>query len=430
MLMEGSPPPLEARVTLGNWQDPPFNRWAFSHLRELVPTQRISRGAGPVGPLPDDPRSVDGAEVVRTDGKTGTVGEVLADTFTDAVVVVHEGSVALERFAGETHSDTPHLLMSVSKSLVGSVVGCLAEKGALDPASLVTAYVPELEVSGYSGARVRDLLDMRSGVKFSEDYTDLASEVRLIEQAFGWRPVAAGLETGSMYEYLPTLVADREHGGAFSYRSCETDVLGWVCERAAGERMSELLSELVWAPMGAERDAEVTCDRLGAAIHDGGICATARDLARFGLLLLDGGGAGGRQVIPADWLASSWNLDAEITDAFAKSASAPFMAGGWYRNQFWFVPRPHGPVLLCLGIYGQMVYVNPATRTVAAKLSSWPVAQSAAMLHDTLRAFDTIGATLAGMTLEAAGGEPPHPTGPAGIAAGLSRNRSAGSPDA
>jgi len=77
-----------------------------------------------------------------------------------------------------------------------------------------------------------------------------------------------------------------------------------------------------------------------------------------------------------------------------------------------------------------MVYVNPATRTVAAKLSSWPVAQSAAMLHDTLRAFDTIGATLAGMTLEAAGGEPPHPTGPAGIAAGLSRNRSAGSPDA
>jgi hypothetical protein len=133
-------------------------------------------------------------------------------------------------------------------------------------------------------------------------------------------------------------------------------------------------------------------------------------------------------VIPADWLASSWNVDAEITDAFAQSASAPFMAGGWYRNQFWFVPRPHGPVLLCLGIYGQMVYVNPATRTVAAKLSSWPVAQSAAMLHDTLRAFDTIGATLAGMTLEAAAGEPPHPTGPAGIAAGLSRNRSAGSP--
>ena len=362
----------------------------------------------------------------RTDGKVGTVGQVLADTFTDALVVVHDGSVVLERYAGETHRDTPHLLMSMSKSLVGSVVGCLVQRGAVDPASLVTAYVPELDVSGYSGARVRDLLDMRSGVKFSEDYTDLSSEVRLIEQAFGWRPVVAGLETGSMYEYLTTLVADREHGGPFSYRSCESDVLGWVCERAAGERMSELLSELIWAPMGAEHDAEVTCDRLGAAIHDGGICATARDLARFGMLVLAGGeSAGGQSVIPAEWLQDSWTVDPEILEAFAQSASAPFMAGGWYRNQFWFVPRPHGPVLLCLGIYGQMLYVNPATGTVAAKLSSWPVAQSAAMLHDTLGAFDTIGATLAGMPIDAPG-ESPHPTGPAGVAAGLSRNRSAG----
>ena len=238
--MEGSPPPVDARVTLANWQDPPFNRWAFSHLRELVPTQRISRGAGTVAPLPVDPRSLDDEAVVRTDGRPGTVGEVLADTFTDAVVVVHDGSVVLERFAGETHPDTPHLLMSVSKSLVGCVVGCLAAQGALDPASFVTSHVPELERSGYSGARVRDLLDMRSGVKFSEDYTDLDSEVRLIEQAMGWRPVVPGPETGSMYEYLTTLVRDREHGGTFSYRSCETDVLGWVCERAGGERMSEL----------------------------------------------------------------------------------------------------------------------------------------------------------------------------------------------
>ena len=426
--MEGSPPPVDARVTLANWQDPPFNRWAFSHLRELVPTQRISRGAGPVAPLPDDPRSLDDEAVARTDGRPGTVGEVLADTFTDAVVVVHDGSVVLESYAGETHPDTPHLLMSVSKSLVGCVVGCLAARGALDLASLVTAYVPELGRSGYGGARVRDLLDMRSGVKFSEDYTDLDSEVRLIEQAMGWRPVVPGLETGSMYEYLTTLVRDREHGGTFSYRSCETDVLGWVCERAGGERMSELVSELVWAPMGAERDAEVTCDRLGAAIHDGGICATAGDLARFGMLVLAGGEACGRQVIPADWIASSWNVDADVTDAFAQSASAPFMTGGWYRNQFWFLPRPHGPVLLGLGIYGQMLYVNQATRTVAAKLSSWPVAQSAAMLHDTLRVFDAVGATLAGLPIEASSVDLPRPTGPAGVVAGLSRNRSAGSP--
>ena len=126
--------------------------------------------------------------------------------------------------------------------------------------------------------------------------------------------------------------------------------------------------------------------------------------------------------------APSWNPDPDITEAFAQSESAPFMAGGWYRNQFWFAPRPHGPVLLCLGIYGQMVYVNPATQTVAAKLSSWPIAQSASMLHDTLRAFDTIGATLAGLPIEASSVDLPRPTGPIGVVAGLSRNRSAGSP--
>jgi len=426
--MEGSPPPAEARVTLSNWQDPPYNRWSFSHLRELVPTQRIPRGFGPVTPLPFALTDLDGLELFRADGKAGTVGEVLTHTFSDAVVVVHGGSVVLERYAGETHVDTPHLLMSVSKSLVGSVVGSLADSGALDPAALVTDYVPELETSGYAGATVRNLLDMRSGVKFSEDYTDPEAEVRVIEQAFGWRPVAHGHSTGSMYEYLTRLSRDREHGGPFSYRSCETDILGWVCERVAGKRMADLLSELVWAPMGAERDAEVTCDALGAAIHDGGICATAQDLARFGMLILGDGATGGKQVIPAEWLRSSWIVDAEITEAFAQSDNARFVAGGWYRNQFWFAPRAHGPVLLCLGIYGQMLYVNPATQTVAVKFSSWPVAQSAGMFHDTLRAFDTVGAALAGLPLSWATGETPPPTGPAGVAAGLSRSRSAGTP--
>src|SRR5271165_2491067 len=192
MLMEGSPPPVDALVTLANWQDPPFNRWSFSHLRELVPTQRISRGIGPVTPLPSDLQSLDGAQFVRTDDSPGTVGAVLTDTFTDAVVVVHGGSIALEQYFGETHPDTPHLLMSVSKSLVGCVVGCLVGRGILDPATFVTAFVPELDNSGYSGATIRDLLDMRSGVKFSEDYTDLDAEVRIIEQAWGWRPAAHG----------------------------------------------------------------------------------------------------------------------------------------------------------------------------------------------------------------------------------------------
>jgi len=159
--------------------------------------------------------------------------------------------------------------------------------------------------------------------------------------------------------------------------------------------MADLVGELLWEPLGAEHDAEVTCDAHGAAMHDGGVCATTVDLARFGLMLLDGGRAGSNQVVPAGWLADAWRGGPDHRAAFAASASGARFPGGWYRNQFWFVPRPHGIVLLCLGINGQMVYVDPTTGTVAAKVSSWPVAQSATMLHDTLAAFDAVGAALA-----------------------------------
>ena len=396
MLMQGFPPPPDARVTLANWQEPPFNRWSFSHMRELVPTQRIPRGSGPVTPLPASPLPLGEIALHRVDGTRASVDEVLEDTYTDATVVVHGGRVVLERYAGETAPGTPHLLMSISKSVVGCVVGNLVERGLLSPAHLVTDHVPELGPSGYRGASLRDILDMRSGVEFSEDYTDLDAEVRVIEQAMGWRPASDRRVPSSMYAYLTTLGGTGEHGGVFDYRSCETDVLGWVCERATNTRMADLISELVWSPIGAERDAEITCDGAGTAIHDGGMCATARDLARFGVMLLAGGEVAGRRVVPATWLRESWTADPDILEAFARSVSGPYLPGGWYRNKFWFVPREQHVVLLCLGIYGQMLYVNPGTGTVAGKLSSWPDAQSPAMLHDTLRAFDAIGAVLAG----------------------------------
>ncbi|HEY3260638.1 MAG TPA: serine hydrolase [Pseudonocardiaceae bacterium] len=413
--MQGFPPPAPAQVTLANWQDPPFNRWAFSHLRELVPTQPIPRGGGQVTPLPADPQPVDEVAVQRVSGAEAAVGTVLDDTYTDAVVIVHGGRVVLERYAGQTGPSTPHLLMSISKSIVGCVLGILAERGRLDPAQLVTEHVPEMAGSGYRGARIRDLLDMRSGIRFSEDYTDLDAEVRVIEQAMGWRPRSSPDVPASMYAYLTTLRQAGEHGGVFNYRSCETDVLGWVCERAAGTRMADLAAELIWAPMGADRDAEITCDAIGSAVHDGGMCATARDVARFGLLLLSGGELAGRRIVPSQWLRESWAVNPDIRDAFARSVSEPYLPGGWYRNQFWFLPREHGDVLLCLGIYGQLLYVSPSTGTVAAKLSSWPVAQSAQMLHDTVRAFDAVGTALAGT----AG----HRQGLPGVAAGLFRQR-------
>jgi CubicO group peptidase (beta-lactamase class C family) len=406
-LMTGFPPAPEAQVTLANWQDPPYSRWAFRHMRELIPSHPIP-AAGPAGglggvvppgasragsagpvplpaasvPLPDPP-------VWRLDGSTATAAEVFADTYTDALVVLHDGQLVAERYDAGMTAATPHLLMSVSKSLVGCVAGVLAERGRLDPAAPVTAYVPEAGSSGYAGATVRHLLDMRTGVAFRETYTELDAEVRVMERSMGWRPAQPGDPEGA-YPYLITLGQAGPHGGEFTYRSADTDMLGWVCERASGTRMADLISALIWQPMGAERDGEITCDPLGSAIHDGGVSATARDLARFGQLLVDDG----HPVIPAAWLAATRDPGPGVREAFAATDNEFVLPGGWYRNQFWVLPGPGGPVLVCLGIHGQLVYADRATRTVVVKMSSWPDAQNIGYLLDTLRACAALAADL------------------------------------
>lgn len=235
---------------------------------------------------------------------------------------------------------------------------------------------------------------MRTGVAFSEAYTDPDAQVRVMERSMGWRPLAAGDPVGA-YAYLATLGRESDHGGAFTYRSADTDMLGWVCERAAGVRMADLISELVWGPIGAERDAEITCDTIGTAVHDGGVSATARDMARFGQMLLEDGVVDGATVVPPSWIHAAYDRPADVRAAFAASDNEPVLPGGWYRNQFWFVPAENDVALVCLGIHGQMVFVHPATRLVAVKQSSWPSAQDVDHLVDTLRAFRVLGTALA-----------------------------------
>ena len=392
--MVGFPPADDTLVTLATWQDSPNVRWAFQHMREIIPTQEIPAAPEP-RPADDEPRPGDRRDppVTRLDGEVATADDVFADTWTDAVLVLHDGVVVEERYVGPMTPTTPHLLMSVTKSVVGCVAGILAGQGVLDPEAPVSTYVPEVEGSGYDGATVRHLLDMRTGVAFRETYLEPDSEVRVMERSMGWRPSLEGDPAG-MYDYLTTLGTSGPHGGDFTYRSADTDMLGWVVERASGRRMADLVSSLLWVPIGAEHDADITCDRVGSAIHDGGMSATARDLARFGQLLLDDGHVNGLEVVPSAWLADAWHPTPAVRQAFANTDNEEVLTGGWYRSQFWFVPGPHGDALVCLGIHGQMVYVNPTTRTVGVKLSSWPDAQNSAHLIDTLRTFGAIGARL------------------------------------
>ena len=390
MTMIGFPPALDDRWSLANWQHAPHNRWAFQHLREVVPTARVGRGSTVAQPFPVASPLDEQQVVWRFDGSSGTVAEVLADTFTDGFLVLQDGKLVTEHYPSGMSPDRTHVMMSVSKSVVGCVVGMLAGSGALDVTAAVDYYIPELALAGYRGATIQDVLDMRSGISFSEEYLKPDAEVRLLEQVIGWAPREQLVLPTSMYEYLATLQANRPHGTAFEYRSCETDILGWVCERASGIRMPELLSTLIWSRIGAEQDMDAAVDPAGAVFHDGGLAATLRDLGRFGQMLLDGGAVGGEQVVPAGWIADSLAGGADSREKFAASGNATWLPGGAYRNQFW-LPGNGREVLLCLGIHGQMIWIEPARRLVVVKLSSWPLPQDVAKLLDTIAAIDMIG---------------------------------------
>ncbi|MEP6561928.1 MAG: serine hydrolase, partial [Nakamurella sp.] len=370
-------PELGMSTTLANWQDAPHNRWGFLHVDQILPTVPITRNRAPTAPLVVAQGQFLQLPVPRAAGGIGTVADVLEDSETDAFLVVHEGRLVHESYSPSMTADSRHLLMSVSKSFIGAVAGILAERGDLDLDGQVSTYVPEVIGFGYQGATVRNLLDMRSGIAFSETYLDPDSEIRVLEHLSGWRPNEIPWPS-STYDYLARLPADRPHGGGFKYRSCETDMLGWVCERAGRADMATLLSELIWQRLGMGNDAYLAVDPAGAAVHDGGLCATARDVARFGQLLLDDGRSrSGEQILPNWWTQDVLTGAADAKDAFAHTSSFETgMPGGHYRHQLW-VPFADRRVVVALGIYGQMVYVDQASRTVGVKLSTWPVPQSA-----------------------------------------------------
>jgi hypothetical protein len=376
----GGVPPFgsQALVTLANWQDPPFNRWAFQHIRELIPTARIPRAAGPAWPLPRAERDVLSLRFRAEPERELSVAEMLAETYTDGFLVLHEGQIVAEHYFNGMAPDVQHLLMSVSKSVTSAVAGVLAGRGELPVSARVEEVVPELAGTSFEGAAVQDLLDMRAGTRFDESYENPEADVRTYERVYLWRPDDGRPRPADALGYFATLHNDGPHGGPFRYRSILTDVLAWVIERAAGARLHQLIARELWQPMGAEFDAEITLDARGNPMADGGICATLRDLGRFGQLYLQQGRAAGRQIVPGTWIEDTIRGAPDGAAAFTGAGPVPgFPPGAHYRN-CWWVRDPDVPFWLASGINGQNVFVHAPSQTVVAKLSTLPTAGSPA----------------------------------------------------
>lgn len=380
-------------VHLGNWRDAPWNVWAFRHVPELIPTARIAAAAT----VPEEPAADPAAllgQGVRIGGERRPVGEVLRQTFTDALVVMQAGRFVADYHAPGFTLRSRHILFSASKSVAGLLAGILVGDGLLDPERLVAAYVPELARSGFGDAAVRHVLDMRTSFSFTEDYLDPRGDFARYRRAGLLDPALPGEKRETVIEFLASLAkGPREHGGPFQYGSPNSDVLGLVLERASGRRYADLLAERLWQPLGARQDASVTVDAVGTARAGGGLSMTPRDLARLGELMRLGGIAGGRRIVPSDWVRDT--ISGGDRRAWVDGNFADWLPAGRYRNQ-WYQTGNAGEAFFALGIHGQWLYVDPRAEAVIVKFSSQPKPTDVDAKYSNLALFEAIAAGLAG----------------------------------
>lgn len=353
-----------------DWDRAPWNRWSFQHVREMVPTAEVWRGANPPHAFKRSPRHLTDLRFKSARGEI-TVGDFLESSFSDGFLVLHRGAIVAESYFNGMGPRSLHLSQSVAKSLLGALMGIFVGRGLIDPQAPITAYLPELEATAYKGALVQHILDMTSGVAYSEEYTDPFSDVGQTDVASGWKPRPEGDGRAwprDMWEQILGLTRqEAEHGARFAYRSIETDVLAFALERVSGLRLPELMSREIWQKLGAEESACYTVDAGGYGLADGGFNATLRDYARFGQMIMQDGFFNGSQIVPASWIAETRRGNHDI---FGPDYRAT-MPEGAYHNQFW-IEDYRKPVLDCHGVFGQWIHIDPAAEIVAVKLSSWP----------------------------------------------------------
>lgn len=389
--MAGFPPAPEKLIRHGDgsfFQFPQF-RWSFSHWRELMPTANIGRGSGPVAPLPKSLRAgIDSIEFLPIAGdKPMTWAQSLDANYTDGIVVLHRGRIVYETYRGALAEDRHHIAFSVTKSFIGTLAATLVHEGKLDANAPVSRYLPELKDSGFGDATVAQVLDMTSALKFTETYGSTSGDFLDYALASGFSPRPSGYRgPAHTYAYLATVPKQGEHGKAFTYRSINTDVLGWLIARVSNRPAHHVLSERIWSRIGAEDDAAIAVDPAGTPFVAGGLNLRLRDLARFGEMIRLGGRFNGQQIVPAAVID-------DIRRGGSKDAFVP--AGyktlpGWsYHNQWWISHNEHG-AFMGRGIHGQAVYVDPKAEMVIARFASHPMAGNVNLDPASLPAYHAL----------------------------------------
>ncbi len=389
--MNTFPPASDKIINSQNKNKYPQMRWVLQHAREVVPTRNIRRGSAPVLSLPVALRNLDDYAFEDDKGRNTTIAEWQKNTYTDALLVLHKGRLVYERYHNQGLANTPHMLFSVTKSFTGLLAAQLIQEGKLDADAMVIKYVPELVDSAWADMKVRDVLDMTGAVRYREIYTDPTTEIFTYMFASGMLPSPPSY-TGpkTIYDFLKTLKKEGEHGKGFIYRTVHSEVLGWIVSRITGKHFADLMSERIWQKLGMEEDAYVMIDSVGTPWQGSGLCATARDLARFAEMLRCGGELNGQRIFDKATIA---DLQRGGDREKFKASGMAFRPGYSYHNQWWILHNTDG-AFEASGVHGQMIHINPAAEMVVIKLSSHPVAGAGFTHPLTLRAWAALAQAL------------------------------------
>ncbi len=371
------------RVCLANWRQAPHNRWAFQNIRQLIPTASIPCARASISFPAIESSTLDTKTFDCVKGKS--LDTILNESYSDSLVVLHKGNRVWQWQAAHCDIEQPHIVFSVSKSITAILVGILVDQGLLDTGKLIQHYLPGTKGSAYADCSLQQLLDMQVALAFDESYLDSTGDFRRYRDATGWNPVDQNSPGPDLEEFLYGLKkSEANHGEVFDYNSPNSDLLGLVIERTAGTSYFDLLSMLIWQPLGARSDGYVTVDRSFLARGAGGICVTPNDLARVGQFLLDRGTANGRQIISENWIHDTMTAGSRV--AWQKGDFVDLLPQGCYRNQWYQLGDADGSIM-ALGIHGQWLYINPSVELVIAKMASQPEPVDDLLDRQTLAVF-------------------------------------------
>ena len=331
----------------------------FNRLKELFPSNTISASPTPhVFPTAVE-LSLPGQYTYG--GATKSSATMLEETHTSALIVIHDGKIRYENYWLTGGEDVNWMSFSTGKSFVSAMIGIAIDDGLIESVETpITRYVPELAGSAYDGVRIKDVLQMSSGARWNEDYSDPDSDI------MRYAKVWAGAGSGSFDAFTATLTREREPGTYNYYNSTDTQALGMLLQRATGMTMSAYAEQELWHPLGMEHDAYWITDKVGTEMAAGGLQVVARDYAKFGQLYLQKGQWQGKQIVSEDWVADSLVADAP----HLKAAAHPEYPVG-YGYQWWLPVSDEGEYS-AIGVYNQFIYVNPTRNLVIVKLSANP----------------------------------------------------------